>query len=63
MVLKAMGLLHKSDYGGVRLGISDADELRTEYDSMVQRLAPPAVTVEQMIDTSDGVELIVGVRQ
>ncbi|MFL6179444.1 MAG: acetate--CoA ligase family protein [Actinomycetes bacterium] len=62
VVLKAMGLLHKSDVGGVRLGISDADELRTEYESMVQRLSPPAVTVEQMIDTSGGVELIVGVR-
>jgi acyl-CoA synthetase (NDP forming) len=63
VVLKAMGLLHKSDAGGVRLGIADSDELRREYVSMVDRLAPPAVTIEQMVDTSDGVELIVGVRQ
>jgi acyl-CoA synthetase (NDP forming) len=62
VVLKAMGLLHKSDVGGVRLGIADAEQLRTEYASMVSRLAPPAVTVEEMADTSDGVELIVGVR-
>jgi len=63
VVLKAMGLLHKSDLGGVRLGISNADELRAEYESMVERLSPPAVTIEQMVDTSGGVELIVGVRQ
>jgi acyl-CoA synthetase (NDP forming) len=63
VVLKAMGLLHKSDSGGVRLGIAGLDELRSEYASMQQRLTPPAVTIEQMIDTSNGVELIVGVRQ
>jgi acyl-CoA synthetase (NDP forming) len=62
VVLKAMGLLHKSDLGGVRLGIADAEQLRAEYDSLVARLAPPAVTIEQMVDTADGVELIVGVR-
>jgi succinyl-CoA synthetase beta subunit len=63
VVLKAMGLLHKTDVGGVRLGIADADELRAEYVAMVERLAPPAVTIEQMVDTSSGVELIVGVRR
>ena len=30
---------------------------------MVERLSPPAVTIEQMVDTADGVELIVGVRR
>ena len=40
VVLKAMGLLHKTDVGGVRLGIADADELRAEYRSMVDRLSP-----------------------
>lgn len=63
VVLKAMGLLHKTDVGGVRLGIADAPELRAEYASMVESLAPPAVTIEQMVDTSTGVELIVGVRR
>lgn len=63
VVIKAMGLLHKSDVGGVRLGVSDADAVRTEYRTMVERLNPPAVTIEQMVDTSAGVELIVGVRQ
>ena len=63
VVLKAMGLLHKSDVGGVRLGISEADDLRTEHREMLERLDPPAVTVEQMVDIADGVELIVGVRR
>jgi len=63
VVLKAMGLLHKTDVGGVRLAIANADELRSEYRAMVLRLTPPAVTIEQMVDTSEGVELIVGVRR
>lgn len=62
VVLKAMGLLHKSDLGGVRLGIADATELRAAYEQMVERLTPPAVTVEHMVEVGDGVELIVGVR-
>lgn len=63
VVLKAMGLLHKSDVGGVRLGVTDAEALRAEYRTMVEQLSPPAVTIEQMLDTSSGVELIVGVRR
>ncbi len=63
VVLKAMGLLHKSDVGGVRLGVTDAEQLRAEYRTMVEQLSPPAVTIEQMLDTSSGVELIVGVRR
>jgi len=63
VVLKAKGLLHKTDVGGVRLGIADAEELRAEYAAMIESLAPPAVTVEQMVDTDAGVELIVGVRR
>jgi acyl-CoA synthetase (NDP forming) len=63
VVLKAMGLLHKSDAGGVRLGINSPDELRGEYREMVDRLAVESATVEQMADTSNGVELIVGVRR
>jgi hypothetical protein len=63
VALKAMGLLHKSDAGGVRLGIKSPRELRDEYRAMVDRLPVESVTVEQMADTSNGVELIVGVRR
>lgn len=63
LVLKAMGLLHKSDAGGVVLGRRSADELLEAYDAMKVNLSPPAVTVEEMADTSSGVELIVGARR
>ncbi|MEO8107423.1 MAG: acetate--CoA ligase family protein [Actinomycetes bacterium] len=63
VVMKAMGLLHKTDVGGVRLGIVDATELRSEYTAMIGSLGPPAVTIEQMVDIGAGVELIVGVRR
>jgi acyl-CoA synthetase (NDP forming) len=52
--------LHKSEDGGVVLGIADRAAARAAYDDLVARLAPPTVTVEEMADVPDGVELIVG---
>jgi hypothetical protein len=63
LVLKATGLLHKSDVGGVLLGIANADALREGYRDLVERLHTPAVSVERMADLANGVEVIVGVRQ
>ncbi len=63
VVLKAVGLLHKSDAGGVVLGIRDEAALLAAYGDVLARLAPEACTVEEMADLTDGVELIVGVRQ
>ena len=60
VVLKATGRLHKSDGGGVVLGLADRTEAREAYADLVARLAPPAVSVEAMADLADGVELIVG---
>jgi acyl-CoA synthetase (NDP forming) len=60
LVMKAMGLLHKSDAGGVLLGITDAETACVAYRDLVQRLAPPAVSVERMADSTDAVEVIVG---
>lgn len=62
VVLKAMGLLHKSDAGGVALGLKGEDELRAALESMQERLHPPAFCVEAMADLRDGAELIVGVQ-
>ena len=59
-MLKATGRLHKSEGGGVVLGLADRDAARAAYDDLVARLAPPAVSVEEMADLSVGVELIVG---
>jgi acetyltransferase len=59
-------LPHKSDAGGVRLGIPDADTLERELIAMlaqVRRLAPGAgiegVLVSEMVE--DGLETILGV--
>jgi acyl-CoA synthetase (NDP forming) len=60
VVLKALGQVHKSDGGGVVLGVQDDAAARVAYDDLLLRLDPPAVSVESMADTSSGVELIVG---
>lgn len=60
VVLKALGRLHKSEGGGVVLGLGDREAVRSAYTSMCTRLDPPAVSVESQVDTSRGVEVIVG---
>ncbi|WP_432037419.1 acetate--CoA ligase family protein [Streptomyces cucumeris] len=62
-VLKALHLLHKSDAGGVALGLAGPDELLTAHRDMHGRLGAPAYSVEAMADLSDGIELIVGVNR
>ena len=59
-VLKALGVLHKSDAGGVVVGLADQAALTAAHDQLVDRLAPPAFSVEEMADLRSGVELIVG---
>jgi acyl-CoA synthetase (NDP forming) len=63
VVLKALGRLHKSDSGGVAVGIADDRRLQEALERMEKALAPPAYSVEQMAPLSDGVELIVGVKR
>jgi acyl-CoA synthetase (NDP forming) len=62
VVLKALGLLHKSDTGGVALGLDSAAAVRAAHADMTARLDPPGFCVEAMADLRDGVELIVGVQ-
>lgn len=62
VVLKAMGLLHKSDSGGVALGLASEEQLVATLTGMEQALHPPGYCVEAMADLSVGVELIVGVQ-
>ncbi len=61
-VLKALGLNHKSDAGGVAVGLPDLDVLLDAHTRMTARLGPPAFSVEEMADLSAGLELIVGGR-
>jgi acyl-CoA synthetase (NDP forming) len=69
VVLKAQAkdLLHKSDIGGVILGVRDANGVRQGWDDLQRALArsPPAlrldgVLVEQMVPP--GIEMVIGAR-
>ncbi len=60
VVLKALGAVHKSDSGGVVLGLRDEAAALASYDDLVARLSPPAVSVESMADLAEGVEVIAG---
>jgi len=62
VALKALGLLHKSDAGGVALGLSGEGAVSAAVRGM-DRLEPAGYSVEAMADTRDGVELIVGCRR
>jgi acyl-CoA synthetase (NDP forming) len=59
VVLKALGALHKSDGGGVVVGILDADRLRREVGAR----SAPEFSVERMAPVHDGIELIAGTRR
>jgi acetate---CoA ligase (ADP-forming) len=63
LALKAVSALHKSDAGGVVLGIAGPAELELRFRELRERLGPGAFSVEQMIDVPNGVELIVGARR
>jgi acyl-CoA synthetase (NDP forming) len=62
VVVKALGLLHKSDAGGVLLDLGDPEALATAVDALVERLAPDSLSVERMAPLADGMELIAGAR-
>jgi acyl-CoA synthetase (NDP forming) len=63
VALKALGLLHKSDAGGVALGLETEAGVRAAFAAMDARLHAPGYCVERMADTRDAVELIAGVRR
>ncbi|MHB9880404.1 acetate--CoA ligase family protein [Pacificimonas sp. ICDLI1SI03] len=70
VVLKAHvdGLLHKSDAGGVRVGIADAAAMRMAWDRMSQDLARhnPSFALDQALVEGmapAGVEMVIGARR
>ena len=63
VVLKALGLLHKSDAGGVALGLTDAVALQGAHERMETALSPVGYAVERMVSVDGAVELIVGCRR
>ena len=62
VALKALAGLHKSDAGGVALGIDSEEALAESLADMTTRLSTEAYSVERMARVDDGLELIVGVR-
>jgi acyl-CoA synthetase (NDP forming) len=63
VVVKAMHAEHKSDGGGVVLGVADDAALRGVVARLHEQLGPCTLTVERQADVSDGVEVVVGVRR
>ncbi len=63
VVLKALGTLHKSDAGGVAVGLADEAALGDAFDAMRAQLDPPELSVEAGAPVLDGLELIVGARR
>jgi acetate---CoA ligase (ADP-forming) len=63
LALKAVGLLHKSDRGGVVLDVADAAALRFHVGRLVKSLRPEVFSLEHMAPLRQGVELIVGCRR
>lgn len=62
-VLKAGWLEHKTDVGGVAVGLADAAAVVGALEAMQARLGQGAYVLEEMDLQSDAVELIVGSRR
>ncbi|MGB8881976.1 MAG: acetate--CoA ligase family protein, partial [Solirubrobacteraceae bacterium] len=62
VALKALGAVHKSDVGGVKLGIADSHTLAAAYSDLDARLHPETFSVEAMAPLADGVEILIGAR-
>jgi acetate---CoA ligase (ADP-forming) len=63
VVLKALGHLHKSDAGGIALGLRDERELAAAFDDLSARLDPESFSIEAAEDVTAGFELLVGARR
>ncbi len=68
--VKSVDIIHKSDVGGVAININNEDVLRASYRNMldtVKEKVPEAkidgITVQIMVDTRDGVEMILGIKK
>ncbi len=62
LALKALGLLHKSDAGGVVLGIETEAGLERAFIELEAKLGADEYALERMARVDKGVELIVGAR-
>jgi acetyltransferase len=61
--LHSTTITHKSDVGGVQLGLADEDDVRAAFERIQEGAGTDGfdgVTVQPMIDRTDGYELIIG---
>lgn len=63
VVLKALGTMHKSDVGGVRLAIANEEGLRSAVRDLKSRLNPSLFSIEREAPIELGVELLIGVKR
>jgi acyl-CoA synthetase (NDP forming) len=62
-VLKAGRLAHKSEHGGVRIGLSTRDSLEAAIDDMRGRLGQGEYVIEEQDTRPDVVEILIGARR
>ena len=59
-VMKVIGPLHKSDVGGVKVGIRNLDEARAAWDALMRIEGATGCLVQQMVE---GTEVIIGANR
>ncbi|WP_205786765.1 acetate--CoA ligase family protein [Specibacter cremeus] len=62
VVLKAGWLEHKSEHGGVKLGLDTLEQLAAAYDDMHARLGDGNYVVEEQDERANAIEVLVGGR-
>ena len=70
MKIYSPDITHKSDVGGVALNLKDAEMVRAAFRNMIKTASqrrPEAkiegVTIQKMVDTRNGIELILGTKK
>ena len=63
LVLKADWLEHKSDAGGVCIGLRDRPQIDASFADMYRRLGPGAFVLEEQDQRPDAVEVLVAARR
>jgi len=68
--IQSRDILHKTDVGGVSLSIDNDEMVRATFKNMLKTVSEKApnakldgVTVQKMVDTRDGVEMILGIKK
>jgi hypothetical protein len=63
--LSASGVTHKTEVGGVRLGLRSEQDVLQAFDALAQNMEAPGdgVLVQAMCSVSDPVELLVAVKR